>query len=84
MIPKEKAYQIYDKIANVTDGLDKYPMCYDTAKQCALIVVDEIIKSEPVLPNKSEPFSGNIKSIRECFTDANSYWNEVKEEIEKI
>jgi hypothetical protein len=64
MTPKEKAYQIYDKIANVTDGLNKYPMCYDTAKQCALIVVDEIIKT--------------------LDTEGFEYWNEVKEEIEKI
>ena len=44
MTPKETAYLIYDKIANVTDGLNKYPMCHDTAKQCALIAVDEVIK----------------------------------------
>ena len=84
MTPKEKAKQLFNIFLTPVDELNKYPMCYDTAKQCALIAVDEIIKSEPVLPNKNDPFSGNIKSIRECFTDANTYWNEVKEEIKNL
>lgn len=43
MTPKEKAKELFDKFMTPIDGLHKYPMCYDTAKQCALIAVDEIL-----------------------------------------
>jgi hypothetical protein len=32
------------KFMHPIDKLHKYPMCFDTAKQCALIAVDEIIQ----------------------------------------
>ncbi len=45
MTPKEKAKELFDKMYNSKDQLRKYPMCFDTSKQCALIAVDEILKA---------------------------------------
>ena len=44
MTPKEKAKELHAQFMKPVDGLYKYPMCFDTAKQCALICVEEIIK----------------------------------------
>ena len=46
---------------------------FDIAIQCALIAVDEIINSNP----HSNPFNTNVESTM-------SYWEEVKQEIEKL
>jgi hypothetical protein len=43
MTPKQKALELFDKFMKPVDGLYKYPMCFDTAKQCALIAVDLIL-----------------------------------------
>ena len=43
MTPKKKAKELFDKFMKPVDGLHKYPMCFDTAKQCALIAVDLIL-----------------------------------------
>jgi hypothetical protein len=63
MTPKEKAKELFDKMYMVDDPMGNYPMCFDTAKQCALIAVDEIIDTPNPMPN---------------------YWQEVKQEIEKL
>ena len=67
--PKEKAKELVDNMCNANYGfiyeLDKEP--YNTAKQCALIAVDEIIAT--------------TQSV--WFLDAD-YWQEVKQEIEKL
>lgn len=39
----EKAIEIINKIYSVIDKLGNYPMCIDTTKQCAVILIDEII-----------------------------------------
>jgi len=43
MTSKEKAIDLVDKFMQPIDGLHKYPMCFDTAKQCALIAVDLLL-----------------------------------------
>jgi hypothetical protein len=45
MTPKEKAKELFEKFQKPVDLAHKYPMCFDTAKQCALITVDEILNS---------------------------------------
>jgi hypothetical protein len=45
MTAKEKAKELFDKMYMVDDPMGNYPMCFDTAKQCALIAVDEIYNS---------------------------------------
>ena len=64
----KKAKELIDKYMSPIDGLHKYPMCFDTAKQCAIICVDEILK---------EIYSNNLitNDKRRIF------WQEVKEDI---
>lgn len=40
-----KAFEIFLKMYNVSDPLNKYPMCFDTAKRCSIISVNLIIES---------------------------------------
>jgi len=70
MTPKDKAKELFDKFMKPVDGLHKYPMCFDTSKQCALIAVDEVIES------LHEHHWQNRLII--------DYWKEVKQEIEKL
>ena len=69
MTPKEKAEELFDKMYSVKDMMGNYPMCFDTAKQCALIAVDLIIYH-------TEEDSSNIPLYEFCL--------EVKQEIEKL
>lgn len=57
MTPKEKAEELFEKFTEV-DGYDF------NIKQCALIVVDEILTT--------------------CVESMIYYWQEVKQEIEKL
>ena len=70
MTPKEKAKELYDKYCNMESWCDD-------AKECALIAVDEILLT---LSNFQSLFSviGNI------LLDLIKYWQEVKQEIEKL
>jgi len=71
MTPKEKAQELFDKMSS-NDG-DEYHHCtYYVAKQCALIAVDEIIKTNPY-----EWDGQDLNSTIE-------YWQEVKQKIEKL
>jgi hypothetical protein len=72
MTPKEKAKELFDKFMKPIDGLHKYPMCFDTAKQCALIAVDEVISADWYIPTFED------------YKKWTSYWKEVKQEIEKL
>jgi hypothetical protein len=65
MTPKEKALKLTEKMAihHWTDVCD-----YESAKQCALIAVDEILKAD--IENK---LGVDVE-----------YWQEVKQEIEKL
>jgi hypothetical protein len=66
MSPKEKAIDLVNKMLFCYQGhIDEY-----TAKQCALIAVDEIL-------NVTAGLNGWINGFQ-------SYWEEVKQEIEKL
>lgn len=72
MTPKEKAEELFYKMLS-TDKLDDYSFVGSkVAKQCALIAVDEIIEFL-VQASKYLVFPEQIK-----------YWQEVKQEIEKL
>jgi hypothetical protein len=43
MMAKEKASELFAKMYHADDIRGNYPMCFNSAKQCALIAVDEII-----------------------------------------
>jgi hypothetical protein len=70
MTPKEKAIELVSKFRNEFQWVEKDHNVdlYRDTKQCALIVVDELIKQEQKYNNGS-------------FYPSN-YWSEVKAEIE--
>lgn len=70
MTPKEKAKELFNKMYNTDDPMGNYPMCFDTAKQCALIAVNELI----IEKNKWE--NGSFYTSK--------YWDYVKQEIENL
>jgi hypothetical protein len=76
MTPKEKAKDLFHKILgknpNRQDGISIIDTIH--AKQCALIAVDEIL-------NQYNSGKFDYKILNEEETD---YWNEVKQEIEKL
>ena len=39
------AKEIFHEMYNVNDPLHKYPMCFDTAKECAVIAINRIIST---------------------------------------
>ena len=64
MTPKEKAKELVDKMMNEQFNTEEISQ----AKQCALICVDEILKTHP---------NSNFMPII-------NEWNEVKKEIQKL
>lgn len=74
MTPKQKAEELVDKYYNIDDLLYE-TLSFIQAKQCALIAVDEILKSNPI-----QPLSFMLES--EALDAAHQYWQEVKQEIE--
>jgi hypothetical protein len=84
MTPKEKATELYQKYYN---NYGYYGIPVDAvkhSKECANICIDEILKSQPIEPNKSKPFGVKIQSVRQNFTDADEYWKLVKQELELL
>jgi hypothetical protein len=78
MTPKEKAVELYNWFAD--EGKHSYGRYQSTdiedkegAIYCALKTVDEIINYQPF----------DIYTIEQCMS-VNKYWQEVKQEIEKL
>jgi hypothetical protein len=99
MTPKEKANELvnkYSTIKNVVFTIVKEKMISNIAKQDALIAVDEILTQikVPIISHMvtsyktAEDFNKNLINIKDQldhFVISNlSYWNEVKNEIEKL
>jgi hypothetical protein len=72
--PKEKAEALVDSFMNIKSmKLSDYSMIYHpTAKQCALIAVNEILDVD-CFDMSEEHFDNHIE-----------YWQEVKQEIKKL
>lgn len=75
MTPKEKAEQIFKKYLIYFPEFYHDEMSYDfnedRAKECALIAVNEILEMDlPILEEDADTFY--------------DYWEEVKQEIEKL
>jgi uncharacterized membrane protein len=68
MSPKEKAEELVNKM--YVNQWRSNTMDYKTAKQCALIAVDEILHSRPIITDSQVEYQ--------------NYWQEVKQEIEKL
>jgi hypothetical protein len=73
MTPKEKAIEIVDSYFTIIDGQVEFKLI----KQCALIAVTEILKEYVHAENHIEDIMGKISIYIK-------YWQEVKQEIEKL
>ena len=79
MTPKEKAEELvemYDETLTYLESKSK-------SKQCALIAVDELIETEYQTVNKLLNIIKDNK-IRLVISFNSDYWQEVKQEIEKL
>ena len=72
MTPQEKAKELVHKMYMLDDPNGNYPMCFDIAKECALVAVEEVRFFHERLFYATE---GSL------FDD---YLNKVKHEIEKL
>ena len=93
MTPNEKAKKLVDDLYQTTPNeawfnpplgcLTMEHKAWDHAKQCALIAVDEIIDSR----REDQGFDDTLYATGEYHTPHPmylTYWNEVKQEIEKL
>ena len=78
MTPKEKAQDLYFKMYNI----DAYNDYHLLAKQCALIAVDEIISEYQSMSDTDSIIY--IKNEITYVIHKLVYWQEVKQEIEKL
>ena len=78
MTPKEKAVELLDKMyfSRRYDDVEKYiPLkAWEHAKQCALIAVDEIITNNSKIPGL----------LTQDTMHNTWFWQEVKQQIEKL
>ncbi len=89
MSPKEKANELANKMyeGKVFDkSKEEHLLECQKAKQRALIAVDEILRSEPRSPNDVDwdDAGGTHYYYMLQYEEAEKYWNEVKQEIEKL
>ena len=75
MTPKEKAKELLIKFLYYVESFS-FEQQNENAKQCVLIAVDEILKEF----NSDELYSSGENNIN----DFRTYWQEVKEEINKL
>ena len=80
MTPKDKAIGLYIKYIDAYNDRNLQVIDYKFAKQCALIAVDEIIEDTNMyqygISNALEHIPSKIVK--------HPYWQEVKQEIEKL
>jgi hypothetical protein len=80
MTPKEKAKRLVENYCHKISLFSSLEIHYiELAKQCALIAVDEVIKSIPCIPSPIP-----CEDINDCTIQAREFWQEVKKEIEKL
>ena len=80
MTPKEKAKELVESFhPHVYIGYESEEEGLGNAKQCALIAVDEIINSRPILPS---PIA--VINLDLCVLQAKQFWQQVKTEIELL
>jgi hypothetical protein len=89
MTPKEKAKELtktFMAVDSDSEMFDGFKMGFFYAQRCALKCVDEIIKSYPHTYDLEKEFTRDgtdiyvIKNVRVNM----EYWNQVKQEIEKL
>lgn len=75
MTPKQKAQELVDKFMTIdsdSEMFDGFQMKQFYAQRCALIAVDEVLNDDWFIPN------------REDLLARKEYWEEVKQEINKL
>ena len=80
MTPQEKAKDLYDSYWYCLLQSNIVKRDY-WSQQCALIAVDEIIKVCPYIRQKDWETLEQLNAANIYFVE---YWNEVKQEIEKL
>jgi hypothetical protein len=76
MTPKEKAVELYNKYEQLGKDFTRGVSMADFAKECALIAVDEILTIVKFYEKQNcRLLIDNMKVL---------YWQEVKQEIEKL
>ena len=94
MIPKQKADELFDKYYRLFNNFPNYQYVLEnlntihdeklsTAKQCALIAVDEILELKETQEEYQIQYD-NGEWSREIGYRYSKYWQEVKQEIEKL
>ena len=79
MTPKEKAKELFNKLYMAIPS-DEMGKCDNAAKQCALIAADELIKyHDEFMDSVRYNLPSNIVA-----SIPYKYWDEVKQEIEKL
>lgn len=84
MTPKEKAKELVNKfLKHNTVWIDDENYYYSEkkSKQCALIAVDDIIRVCPYFDSKIRETDDQLSAFDFQFV---SYWQEVKQEIERL
>ena len=75
MTPKEKAQELVDKFMTIdsdSEIFDGFKMKQFYAQRCALITVDEVLNDDWFIPNLEDSLARK------------EYWEEVKQEINKL
>lgn len=70
MTVEEKGNALVEMFMKPIDPLHKYPMCFDTAKQCAIISVQEIQDA--------------LQEHDDTVYDEYSYWEQLKNRIQSL
>ena len=83
MTPKEKAKELLDKYYIICQEFTEEIQCSIQAKQCALITVDEMLK-EPRMFNIEQIEYSDKSHARSYYEVPNKFWQQVKQEIEKL
>ena len=90
MTPKEKAIELvlifkqrtsYREVFHTIELLDKF---HNNAINCALILVNKIIESNPLEPNNTPDWLQPEDWFSDANISAEKYWQEVKKEIEAL
>ena len=80
MTPKEKAIELYCKCIDAYNDRNLQVSDYKFAKQCVLIAVDELIKyHDDLMDVVRYELPSNIVAVIPY-----KYWDDVKQEIEKL
>ena len=88
--PKEKAKDLVEHCAEIIEPIEYGVILernWKSAKQCALIAVDEIIKSDPINPNDVDWDDAGGTHLYYHLAqkeEALEFWKQVKEEILKL